>query len=640
MPSQFFGLNIASSGLRAAHAALLTTGNNISNANTPGYSRQKVKQEASAALRVYTTYGSAGSGVDTLSIERIRDLFYDQKYRTNATNLGRYSSMDYYNSMIERYFEDDGKTGFSSLFTRMQADLQGVLTNMTEASKTTYLGSVKALTEYFNGTAANLSNIQNTVNDEIKLACEAINAAAQKIVVLNQQINTIEMAGGNANSLRDKRDRLVDEISSYVSVETRETKVVDAADPNRETKATRFEVHISGGQLLLDGNSYRQLLCVARKPEEKVNQSDVDGLYDIKWVGSDYKEGKSYHLGSFDLHNNLIGGKLQGLINMRDGNNNQFFHGKTKNGTNAVGLDANGAVTSNPNNVATYKITIAHLPKYSLDMDKSTLPLEGTIHIGSRDYKYSGWTLNDDNTYTFTIKNEVYGKNEKMSLADHNYFKSAVASNSDVRVGNGIPYQGIPYYQQQLNEWVRIYSREVNKIMTGGFSSNGKEGIMMLTGTKKGDSLSQYSYDELTNSNRKYYHLTASNFKVNSDLMSDPSRLATKSDSSEGAEQSTNAKRLYEIANKDNMFRGAKISEFVSKIQADISLNKNNSGTMLKTLTALEKSIEKQRESVAGVDQDEEALNLVKYNNAYALSSKMIQTLTKIYDRLILETGV
>ena len=176
--------------------------------------------------------------------------------------------------------------------------------------------------------------------------------------------------------------------------------------------------------------------------------------------------------------------------------------------------------------------------------------------------------------------------------------------------------------------------------MTGGFSSNGKEGIMMLTGTKKGDSLSQYSYDELTNSNRKYYHLTASNFKVNSDLMSDPSRLATKSDSSEGAEQSTNAKRLYEIANKDNMFRGAKISEFVSKIQADISLNKNNSGTMLKTLTALEKSIEKQRESVAGVDQDEEALNLVKYNNAYALSSKMIQTLTKIYDRLILETGV
>jgi len=305
-----------------------------------------------------------------------------------------------------------------------------------------------------------------------------------------------------------------------------------------------------------------------------------------------------------------------------------------------VGLDANGAVTSNPNNVATYKITIAHLPKYSLDMDKSTLPLEGTIHIGSRDYKYSSWTLNDDNTYTFTIKNEVYGKNEKMSLADHNYFKSAVASNSDVRVGNGIPYQGIPYYQQQLNEWVRIYSREVNKIMTGGFSSNGKEGIMMLTGTKKGDSLSQYSYDELTNSNRKYYHLTASNFKVNSDLMSDPSRLATKSDSSEGAEQSTNAKRLYEIANKDNMFRGAKISEFVSKIQADISLNKNNSGTMLKTLTALEKSIEKQRESVAGVDQDEEALNLVKYNNAYALSSKMIQTLTKIYDRLILETGV
>ena len=83
MASTFFGLEIASSGLRAANAALNTTANNISNANTLGYSRQEVKQEAMNPLRVFATYGCAGAGVNTLAIERIRERFYDQKFREN-----------------------------------------------------------------------------------------------------------------------------------------------------------------------------------------------------------------------------------------------------------------------------------------------------------------------------------------------------------------------------------------------------------------------------------------------------------------------------------------------------------------------------------------------------------------------------
>ena len=88
MPSQFFGLNIAYSGLTASNAALNTTGNNISNVETEGYSRQKVTQQAYDALRTFTTYGCAGAGVDTIAIERIRDEFYDVKYGNNNASLG------------------------------------------------------------------------------------------------------------------------------------------------------------------------------------------------------------------------------------------------------------------------------------------------------------------------------------------------------------------------------------------------------------------------------------------------------------------------------------------------------------------------------------------------------------------------
>ena len=87
MSSTFFGLHIAASGLRAANAALNTTANNISNVNTTGYSRQEVKQEANDPLRVFATYGCAGAGVNTIAIERIRESFYDTKYRDNETKL-------------------------------------------------------------------------------------------------------------------------------------------------------------------------------------------------------------------------------------------------------------------------------------------------------------------------------------------------------------------------------------------------------------------------------------------------------------------------------------------------------------------------------------------------------------------------
>ena len=71
MPSTFFGLNIAYSGVNHYQAALNTTGNNIANAATKGYTRQQTVQEAAMALRTNTTYGMAGSGVVTTAIEQV-----------------------------------------------------------------------------------------------------------------------------------------------------------------------------------------------------------------------------------------------------------------------------------------------------------------------------------------------------------------------------------------------------------------------------------------------------------------------------------------------------------------------------------------------------------------------------------------
>ena len=95
MPSQFFGLNIGMNALSAFQAAISTTANNIANVQTEGYSRQTTTLQSSTALRVYATYGSAGTGVEATEIKQERDLYYDTKYWENQASVGYFEQKLY-----------------------------------------------------------------------------------------------------------------------------------------------------------------------------------------------------------------------------------------------------------------------------------------------------------------------------------------------------------------------------------------------------------------------------------------------------------------------------------------------------------------------------------------------------------------
>ncbi len=615
MTSQFFGLNIAASGLRAANAALNTTGNNISNANTDGYSRQAVKQEASNALRVFATYGCAGAGVDTIAIERVRDSFYDVKFRNNESLLGNYQQRNYYNRLIEEYLNDDGNSGFSSLFNKMEAALESVMTAAgTTETKSSYISTVKSITEYFNNVYGSLQQEQADVNAEIKLCADRISSIAQEVASINQQINIIEMTGAKANELRDKRDVLVDELSKMISVETKETPIVDEQNPDRVTGATRYQIWVANSYELVDTYDYRKMICVSRDSDGSTNQNDISGLYDIKWGYGSYKDGDNVNeLSDFQLDSKLIGGELQGLLAMRDGNNAQYFHGK----------DTDVKVKSD----GTVEVTVQVEASYLKDMAKATIPEQGRIHIGAKDYKYDSFSYDGDSTYTFTMDASL---------------KSIPDNYKNVSIGYSNNYQGIPYYMAQMNEWLRQFADSTNQIMVAGYTSDSLEGVNLLTGSMATNSAAQYSYEQLTtlSQNKGYYVLTGGNFSVNDVLLDNSDRLATKADVTEGEAEFENLKKLKEMFDKKKIFRGATSGEFLTKVLADISLNKANSQTLEDTYTSLQNTIKNQRLSDAGVDEDEEAANLVKFQNTYTLSSKMIQTLTEIYDRLILETGV
>lgn len=716
MPSQFFGLNIAYTGLLASNAALNTTSNNIANVQTEGYSRQQVTQQAANALRVFQTYGCAGAGVETLSIERIRNEFYDSRYWVNNAKVGEYEQKEYYMTQVESYFDDNGQNaGFKTVFDQMMiTGLQALLNNPGDLStRRQFIGYAGSLAEYFNGVAGNLQKLQKDVNQEIKVKVDEINSIASEIATLNKQINTIELTGSmKANELRDRRTLLLDQLSEIVDIETKETPLSDPKNPDRVTGATNFVVKIASGQMLVNGYDYNELECIARTTDEKVNNTDVDGLYDIYW-----KDGSK-----FNIYNAAMGGALKGLVDLRDGNNNENFSGIiTDVGSVQITTkdEAGKDVTVNHDTV-----TVEVGKHYLTDLNKCNLSDKGgIINLGNREYYYDSWTYsvsydaagNPSYAYTFTLS---------AVQADNGLNTSRPAGDrvgKTATVGASISYQGVPYYMSQMNEWVRTFSQKINDIFTSGYTGD-IPGIDLFSGMMPTEDDqyvfdSKYRYDlesyeayqervkaledglrnqlkeDLRNQlkqdnpawtdeqieqevearkdqieaqveakrgdlekeatlsvtvgknitdNDNYYLLSSVNFDVSKTLENDPSRLATKKNVGDGPEQNDLLEDVKKLAtDKGTMsYRGSSASEFLQTILGDVALNMQRAEIFHKSYKDIAYNIDTQRISISGVDEDEEAVSLVKYQNGYNLASKMIQTLTEIYDRLILETGV
>lgn len=629
MPSQFFGLNISYSGLLAANAALNTTANNIANSDTDGYSRQQVNTRASEAIRVFAAYGCAGAGVDTLSIERLRNEFYDIRYRNNSSNLGEYDVKQRYMKMMENYFADDEYTvGFNTISNDFFNGLQEVMKSSGDTTKKqAFVKNAISMTEYFNGMYDSLQAMQKDLNAEIKATADQINSYASEIATLNKQINVIEISGGTANELRDQRDKVVDQLSELVQTETSEEPVYDTNNPDRETGATRYIVKIAGGQNLVVGDSYNSLICEARSNTDRVNQSDIEGLFDIRWSNGN----------EFDLNNASIGGNLKGLIDLRDGNNGEYFNGV---------IDSIGVMTDDEGVLhQTVKVNVT--ADYLKDINKSNLSEYGNILLANQLLSYDSFSFQydaDTDTYSY-----------EFILSDSTKNPEAIGSSKigkEASVGVSNTYQGIPYYMQQMNEWVRDFAMAFNEILTqpGAVDEYGDPAKNMFVANSNID---REQYDctgmpdetktySVSVSDNTYYKMTAGTFDVSIAIQENAGYFATHTDAYDGQDKFDVVESLIDLqTNKDKMsFRGCSASEFLQCILADVMLNANNANNFNSKFEDLGNAIDTMRLSVSSVDKDEEAVSLVKFQNAYTLASKMINCFTEIYDRLILETGV
>ena len=636
MSSQFFGLEISHTGLNAFQAKINTTANNVSNVDTKGYSKQSVTLETQSALRVYQRYGSTSAGVETKEVTRSRDEYYDQKYWANQTKYGYYQKLNYYMPQIQQYFIDNSANpGFSTLFANLYNSLDSLSNSAGDVSKRQAVTSnAKKLTDYFNSTAVNLENLQETVNDEIKTMVDNVNNLSQKIALLNKEINVIETNGGKANDLRDSRDLLVDELSEIVPVEVNEEKVIDPKHPDMFTGATVYTLKVNGN-LLVDSERYNQIYAVSRT--SKNNQSDIEGLYEIRWK----KTGDTFNV------NALSSGTLKALFTLRDGNDEENLRGKLDSSSTADEL-----VISSPS------IT---------GIDKMTVPTTGYITVNNIKQEYTSFSYETDKdgnvtSYHFKLK---FPMNEG---------KLKASKGMTATIGESVNYKGIPYYQAQLNGFLRSFTKAFNDIELTGKDLNGDHGQELFTmhdqdGEKKlnydiTSDAADKGYDDKTitdpdtgevrrtvlSSDPSYYLMTAKNITVNSLVDKSPALFAatkyetvddgSNADKDEGVDSYSLMNELKALESDKKIYRDGAADDFLKVLYSDITVDTQEAEVFNNNYKSIKAEIDKQRQSISGVDEDEEALDLVKFQNAYALNSKVISTLTEMYDRLILNTGV
>ena len=638
MSSTFYGLNIGASALNAFSASVNTVANNLSNTKTEGYSRQVTNLEAGEALR-NNNYGTLGTGVRAESITQMRNAFYDVKFWTNNSHAGQYEKKIYYMEQIQDLFSDLGKTkGFTTIYRSMFNSLESLKGNGADVTiRNQFINNTQSFMEYFNSMSFNLKQLQGDCNQEVRAMVSQINSYAQKISLLNEKINTIEVHGQNANELRDQRALLIDKLSALVPVEVEETEVINTNDPDMPTGLHNFRIKVEG-QLLVDGKEYSELECYSRT--EKINQNDIEGLFDIRWkdTGND-----------FIATSDSMSGQLKAVMLIRDGNNKENFKGVLE------------SVKGNTITIKDPSIT---------NVEAMNMPPRGTITVGNKQYTYSRFTM--------TVERDADGNEISCSyqfeIEDENVSSLMGKIGKDVNIGNEVDSRGIPYYLSQMNEFLRSFCSKINEIQQGGSintkgNATGEDGTDTPPSTDDDDNIidlmgtfivamkpngkedpfsdkikedgpggsSTYTYDS---DGSNYFLMTAETVKVNEKSLKDPNYFATSKQTDINESKAELVEEMLELQNNVVVYRGSGGDEFLQYITSDISVDTQEADILYANYIGVTETIDTYRMSVSSVDEDEEWLDLIKFQNAYNMASKIISTMNQMFDRLITQTGV
>lgn len=320
-------LSIGQSALNAAQIGLDTTGHNIANAKTPGYSRQVVVQQAAPAQNY--GFGYLGQGTSVAAVNRVYNEISAKQLINSQSTSSQLSTYSGQMSQIDNMLSDS-TAGLSPALQDFFSSMQALSTNPSDtASKQAVLATAQSLVSRFHSLDNRLGEIRESINSQLTSDVSQVNSYAKQIAKLNDSISIAQSSNGNPpNDLMDQRDQIVAELSKQIK-----TTIV-------KQDGTNYNVFIGNGlPLVISNNSYS--LTTLNSPTDS-------GRLEVGYVNS----GKVSQLGVDSLPGGMIGGLVQFRSESLDNIQNQLGQiaiafADTFNQQHRQALDANGSLGGN-----------------------------------------------------------------------------------------------------------------------------------------------------------------------------------------------------------------------------------------------------------------------------------------------------
>jgi len=278
-------LNIGMSGLAAGQSSLMTTGNNIANVDTAGYSRQQTVQGTKASQQFGNVW--IGTGTTLADVRRVYNSYLDAQLQTttslnsdSAAYLGQVTPLD-------KLLSDSG-TGLNGALTKFFASVQNVNAKPgDDASRQLLLSDAQALSNRFNSISTQLNEQNTSINGNLTSMADQVNKLAATVAQLNQRISEVSSTGGMPNELLDARNETIRQLSTFTGAQVVE-------------REGSLDIYLGSGQPLVMGNTVNKLEVVPSKD-------------DPNRLALQMNRGSS----SIDITSIMTGGEIGGLLRYR-----------------------------------------------------------------------------------------------------------------------------------------------------------------------------------------------------------------------------------------------------------------------------------------------------------------------------------
>ncbi|MGE4318866.1 MAG: flagellar hook-associated protein FlgK [Deferribacterales bacterium] len=570
-------LSTGVSGLFATQAQINVSGNNITNIDTEGYTRQRVA--LSTSLSQVTSKGVFGTGVTIEDVTQVYDSLLAATLRTESSDLYYYSTMQDELEAVEIYFNEleDGSGLGEAMANYFDAwsDLANTATDESdeaEIKKQTVVETAAILAEKLRASYGELEELQSSCNDQVGAYVDRINEISQNIAYLNGEIAAIEVTGITANDLRDNRENLLDELAQYTNFNSSE-------DANGQ-----ISVFINGHTLVDDGQSFT--LSAAQTSGE-------DNTYSIYWNTSDTRtEGvditSSFKSGVIGAYIDLRDDVLQGYMDSLNELASVLITSTNELHSVGQGTEQLTQVTSSngvPN--ATYALNSA-----AGTFGTSTIT-NGVMRISVYD---SEGNLVDN------LDIEVD--------PDTDSLKSIIDKISDA---DGNPNGGLIQASLSEDNTIKITSESG---YTFTFSED-TSGFLVASGT----------YGFFTGKN-------ASDIDVSALVKNNISYLATSTTGAVG--DNSNAANIADLKS-ESLFSGSSVTldGFYALFVSAIATDKSTADVYTATKQNAVDEYELKLESISGVSLDEELTNIMRFQRAYEASARFITVIDEMLDKMV-----